>query len=194
MTDSPQFPTHIGNAGGNLTGLPLVVEPDEPRDTDEVIRDLGTSRMHRPPTAADVEKHDALEWFLSATDDADLTHTMQINVGGPNDPRWLDWTIRPIDGDKLRAIRRRATSKQRRAAGLPEFDDMSANIEIMIEGTVSPDLRAAAKSMKMIDPAIGVRTRFSHKPGLVTAIANEILSISGYDDDDVRDLETAAKN
>lgn len=172
------------------TELEQVVEDREPQ---EVIRGLAT-RGHLPPT--DQEKADALAWFLTPEDDRDLTHTIDINVGGPHSPMWIPWTIRPIDGDRLKQIRRRATKKLpgRRGNGVEEYDDDQANIAILIEGTVTPDLRAAARTLGMIDPSIGVRTRFSHKPGLIVSIVNEILSISGYDDDDVRDVEVSAKN
>lgn len=45
----------------------------------------------------------------------------------------------------------------------------------------------------MISPEMAVKTRFDHKPGLLAQIAGEVLSMSGYDDDDLRALDAAAQ-
>lgn len=136
------------------------------------------------------ESADALEWFLSDSDAVDLSTPIQINVGSRDEPRWVEWIIRPVDMDKLRRIRRKAQNAGRRQRQ-PDMDETTANIQIVLEGTVKPDLRAAARQLGIVDPADAVRTRFAHKPGLVTQIAGEIMSVSGYDDEDVREVDAA---
>jgi hypothetical protein len=141
------------------------------------------------------ERADALAWFLSDTDDTDLTHTFEINVGGLENKHWVKWTIKPVDMDRLRRIRKQSqpagNRQQRRNGQTGEFDEIAANVAIVVEGTVIPDLRAAARQLHAIEPGVLVRTRFAHKPGLLAQIAGEIMSISGYDDDDVREVDAA---
>jgi hypothetical protein len=139
------------------------------------------------------EQADALDWFLADADDTDLTHTFQMNVGSIKDKHWIDWTVQPVDMDRLRRIRRSSQQGSRRAriTGSQDFDEIAANVQVVLEGTVRPDLRDAAKRMGIVDPGIAVRTRFAHKPGLLAQIAGEIMSISGYDDDDVREVDAA---
>jgi hypothetical protein len=140
------------------------------------------------------EQVEALEWFLSPTDDTDLSHTFEINVGSPTQPKWTKWTIKPVDMEKLRKIRRQSQqtgNRRERRSGSGEFDEMTANVQIVVEATVYPDLRDAARTLGIVDPATAVRTRFSHKPGLLTQIAGEVMSLSGYDDEDVREVDAA---
>lgn len=166
------------------------------RGTKQVIDELAKGEKPGPGKQKveleDGEKQDALEWFLAAEDDTDLTHTFQINVGGPTEKKWVDWTIKPVDMDRLRRIRQKAQQQQsRRSRAQGEFDGLAANVAIVVEGTVSPDLRTAAKQLNAIEPGMVVRSRFAHKPGLLDQIAGEIMSLSGYDDDDVREVDAA---
>lgn len=139
------------------------------------------------------ESVDALEWFLSDTDATDLLHTFEINVGSIAQKRWIAWTVKPVDMDKLRRIRRNSQQNSRRArlSGNNDFDEVQANVQITLEGTVHPDLRAAGRDIGAVDPGDAVKQRFAHKPGLLAQIAGEIMSISGYDDDDIREADAA---
>lgn len=139
---------------------------------------------------------DALEWFLSAEEE-DFTQELKLNVGSPNAPKWIVWEIKTVDLDTLRRIRRQSTpsSRQQRRSGAQtgELDEVEANLRIVLEGTASPDIRAIAQQKGDVDPADTLKRRFRHKPGLIGQISGEIMSISGYDDDDVREVD-AAKN
>lgn len=144
------------------------------------------------PALSDEEKQDALEWFMATEDDTELTHTFQINVGGPTQKKWVEWTVKPVDMDRLRRIRQKSQQQiNRRRQQQGDFDEVAANVAIVVEGTVAPDLRQAAKQLNAIEPGLVVRSRFAHKPGLLAQIAGEIMSISGYDDDDVREVDAA---
>lgn len=131
----------------------------------------------------------ALEWFLSSEAD-DPTKAIQVDVG-VGEERWIDWTIRPIDLDALRRIRRLATVGPR---GRQEVDDAQANLRIVVDGTVDPDLKAIAARLGIADPALALRQRFAAKPGLLGLIAGEILALSGYDDEKVREAEAAGNS
>ena len=52
-------------------------------------------------------------------------------------------------------------------------------------------LREAASMLGEPDPAKALRQRFARKPGLIAQILTEIFSLSGYDDDDVREAQSA---
>lgn len=139
---------------------------------------------------------DATEWLLTDTPD-DYTYEFEINVGTPRVPKWTNWTIRPVDLDTLRRIRKAASgqtrSAQRRAQATGDLDEVEANVRIVVEGTVEPDLRQAASNLRVVDPGDVLRRKFAHKPGLLGQIAGEIMGISGYDDEDIREVD-AAKN
>lgn len=164
----------------------------EPREGDELIDAAARVGKDRREKLNAEEQVDALEWFLSDVSE-DLTDDIQINVGTGRTPKWLTWTIKPVDLDKLRRIRRQSSQGNRRSriTGQPNLDADNANLRIVIEGTVYPDLHAASKQIGTVDPADAVRIKFKHKPGLIDQIAGEIMSLSGYDDDDVREADAA---
>lgn len=143
----------------------------------------------------DGEKADALEWFLSDTpqDDEDASDTIELNVGTRRRPKWIEWEIQSVDRDLLRKIRRDSSqqSRRQRVMGQTDIDADRANLRIVVEGTIKPDLRAAAQQLGLVDPADAVKRRFARKPGLIDQIAGEIMSISGFDDEDVREVDAA---
>lgn len=165
------------------------VEAEELTARDSVVRSAEGKRLTVEQSS------DALDWFLS--DDPaehDPTHKLRVNVGTPDKPRDIDWVIKAVDLDTLREIRRQATGTraQRRSGG--DIDDIQINLQIVVEGTVYPDLREASQQVRLpgggrgiADPTTALRMKFQRKPGLLGQIAAEIMSLSGYDDEDVRD-------
>jgi hypothetical protein len=152
------------------------------------------------------EQADALDWFLSA-EEGEFTKAIRLNVGGPVDedgaavsadhpPRWVEWVVRPLDLDTIKRVRRQASGVSRRqrrqAAQTGEFDDTLFNLGIVVEATVSPDLLEAARRMGIADPRQAVKLRFQHKSGLVGQIVGEVLDLSGYNENDVRDASEVA--
>lgn len=162
---------------------------DDPLTGGELIDAVAEGK----PTS--IEEHNtALDWFLSddpASDD-ELQRVLDINVGG-EDEKVIQWTIRAIDLDTLRRIRRQVAGgrAQRRSGG--ELDEVAANLKIVVEGTVNPPLVDIAKQKGIASPETALKLRFRHKPGLIGQLAGEILSLSGYDEEDVREVQ-AAKN
>lgn len=147
----------------------------------------------------------ATEWFMGWTPDRAATKSFELNVGKMTDDgtgEWEDffipWTVAAISRERIRQIRKAAQSKKpsRRAQAQgqgAEEDDLKANEMIAAEGTVIPDLREAAQHEGVANPAVLLKQKMAHKPGLIDQIAGEVLSASGYDDTDVREV-TAAKN
>ena len=137
---------------------------------------------------------DATDWLLSDTEDAEeiAVKTVELNVGTPEHRKVIEWTFRAISGDEMRVVQRRAqqgTSSRRRAMTQGETDNAYANLLVVTEATVHPDLRAAAQSKGIADPAEVVRHRFQRKPGLIDQLAAEIMLFSGYDEDDLQDAK-----
>lgn len=167
-------------------------EGDEPRSRPELIQAAAKGEKLSPE-----EIVDATEWLLTDTPLEDFTHELRINVGSARTEKWIDWLIRPVDLDTLRRIRKAAQGQtraaQRRAQTTGELDEVEANVRIVVEGTVEPNLRDVANQLQLVDPADVLRKNFAHKPGLLGQIAGEIMGISGYDDEDVREVD-AAKN
>lgn len=131
------------------------------------------------------EENAAVEWFLS--DEDPIEKAIEFNVGTEDKPKWIPWTVQPVDMEVLRRIRKSAQNTRRGAEGLDEVD---ANLKIVVAGTVNPDLKEMARQRGVPAPEEALRLRFASKPGLLGQIAGEILSLSGYDAEDMRDPTT----
>lgn len=167
-------------------------EAAEPRSGAELIRAAADGKE-----LTNEERVDALDWFMG-DDESAFTHAIEVNVGTPKKAKWLTWEIRPVDLDTLKRIREKSQGgtrqQRRRSQATGEIDEVEANIRIVIEGTVAPDLTEIAHSKRLTDPGDVLRRKFAHKPGLLGQIAGEIMSISGYDDEDIREVDAAGNS
>lgn len=150
-------------------------KPAEKPDGAEAVRAAAAGKRITPEA-----ENAAVEWFLS--DEEPLEKIIEFNVGTENEQHWVPWTVQPVDLEVLRRIRK--NSGGRRGEGL---DEVEANLKIVVAGTVNPDLREMAKARGVPAPEEALRLRFASKPGLLGQIAGEILSLSGYDAEDLRD-------
>lgn len=173
------------------------------RESVRLAAEIGSGRIDGELSAE--AQDSATEWFLSDKE-IPMTRTLDINVGTPDQRHVIVWTITAIDGDTIKRARKqaeeggsRAALRRARAAGqAPEVDAQEANARIVVAGSVNPDFRALAK-LKMdrqgvssppdpdIPAVMMLKYRLGHKPGLIDLIAGEILSLSGYDDDDIQE-------
>lgn len=151
----------------------------------------------------------ALDWFLS-DEEVPMAYTLTVNIGPPDQTVEVPWTITAISSDTLKAARaaaREGNRSRRRglaaAGGQPEVDELEMNSRIIVAGSLDPDLPAIAKARMdrarqtgmdvpdhpdpMVAPVQLLQNRLKHKPGLIDQLAIEILRISGYDDDDLRE-------
>jgi hypothetical protein len=163
--------------------------PQEERPVPEVLDSLAGDR---PVT--ETEATSALEWFLSEEPDEDgeQTHTIEINVGIGDAQHWISWVVRPIDGDVLRRIQRQTSAMRRRGRSDDLAVDQLGNLKVIVAGSVDPDVETLAEQQGKQPEAILLK-RFSKKPGLIAQLATQIMALSGFDDDDVRDA-LSAKN
>ena len=184
---------------GTLSGKPLKDVGSGGSKLPDQEGAAAVSQVAQAEGAKDMEQvseqtqQSALDWFVSSEPlggpEGDYA-TVQVNVGGQTDDnkKLIDWVLRPIALDTLRAIRKRANStREARQSGVT--DEFRVNLEIVAACTVQPNLREAAQSMKNSggDPAEALRIRFMTRPGLVQQLSGKILAISGFDDEDVQD-------
>jgi Phage XkdN-like tail assembly chaperone protein, TAC len=139
------------------------------------------------------DRSEALDWFLSEDPDGieAETRTLDLNFGTQADPQWVPWTVQAVGIDEMRAIRRRATNRAERRRGAAEFDEYRVNLEMIVTATVDPDIKKAAAIQGIADPAEALRIRLQKRPGFIAQIAAEIMSLSGFDEDDVKEADAA---
>lgn len=144
----------------------------------------------------------ALDWFLS-DEEVPMEYTLDVDIGPPDGKRIVPWTITAISSDTLKAIRAAAQEGNRgrrrgmAAAGqAPEINEQEMNARIVVAGSVNPNLVDAAAKRgapehpdPMTAPVQLLQHRLRHKPGLIDQLSGEVLRISGYDDDDIREHE-----
>lgn len=145
---------------------------------------------------------DALEWLLAddAEEDAAFSvRNIEVNVGTPQMPKWVAWTIRNVDRGLLKQLQeQRGGSRAQRRGQIAggELDPEAVSLRIVSHGTLSPDLDEAArvKQVKVApDPHLHrmqiLAHRFRNKPGLVDQLAGEIFDLSGYDEGAIREAK-----
>jgi hypothetical protein len=144
---------------------------------------------------------DALDWLMEREADPDRApepKTLKLNLGTSDEPQWVRWVIVAVEDSKITAIREQSRKggnrRQRRAGTLDaEIDEMQVARKMVVEGTVEPAMGALAKRLGLIDPADAVYEFFrkAGKTGLITQLSGEILSISGWDDEDLQEVDAA---
>src|SRR4051812_44208265 len=138
--------------------------------------------------ASEAHADEATKWFLEADNEDFVTDEIKLNVGTKNKPSWIVWSVRSIHRDRIDQIRKQSRTERR---GVIEANEMQANLRIAAEGTIAPDLRDPAIRGQYADPADALNARFRAKGGLIDQIAGKIIELSGYDDDDVKEVEAA---
>jgi hypothetical protein len=161
--------------------------PEEERPTPEVLAALAADKP-----ISQAEASSATEWFLSEEpeEDDEQTHTIELNVGVGDQENWITWIVRPIDSDELRRIQRQTANLRRRGRQDDLAIDQLGNLKVIIAGSVEPDIQAIADDKGKQAEAILLQ-RFVKKPGLIAQLAGQIMSLSGFDDEDVRDALSA---
>jgi hypothetical protein len=167
------------------------------REAVKVAADLATgAQKNGELTEAAAES--ALEWFMGE-EELPVEKVIDVNIGTPDAPRTLAWTITSIGSDKIEQSRKLAQKGGNRASRrlttqAPEIDEVEANARIVVAGTIDPDLREAARRKGAPNHPDGdlaavqlLKHRLRGKPGLIDRIAVEILALSGYDDDDIQE-------
>lgn len=202
--------TALGDEPGDISAEELAAQQertDEHATTREAVRlaaDIGSGQIKGGELTSDAQAR-AIDWFLS-DEEIPMSRTLDVNIGTPDRRYVIPWTITAISGEQIKQARklseeggtRAAIARARRSGTPPEVDSQEANARILVAGSVEPDFRELAK-MKMEkqgvkappdsdSPAVMLlKYRLAHKPGLIDLLAGEVLSLSGYDDDDIQE-------
>ncbi len=171
------------------------LDREEPTTPAEAVKEVAEAKQ--PDRLPPAMQSSALDWFLSGEPVGGTTGnraTVRVNVGSEDDPKWIDWVLKPVSMDSLRAIRQRASST-REAKRTGNMDEFRMNLEIVAISTVDPPLGEVAAA-NGIDAIEALRERFGNSPGIITQLSGKVLGISGFDEDDVQDKVqvTAAGN
>lgn len=148
-----------------------------------------------PSPAAKADRASATDWFLSSDEQEQAWAWVPVNVAGAGKPEQIvDFKVQVVDRDKIRELRR--ASERKNADGISEVDEMEANLQIVVEGLIEPNLRTdeqfrTVRGQYFPDPAEALRARFAYKPGLIDQIAGKVVEISGYNDKDVKEVKAA---
>lgn len=163
--------------------------------TDAPNKLAAVDRAAKDPAAlTPTDVANATDWFLSDTEEEVAFGLVPVNVAGPGQKeRIVNFKVQVVDRDKIRALRKES---ERTVNGEREVDDMEANLKILVEGLLEPNVKGDA-SMRVVrgerymDPADALKARFAHKPGLIDQLAGKIVQISGYDEADVKEVKAA---
>jgi hypothetical protein len=147
----------------------------------------------------DLDVIDAQEWILA--DDA----TIQEQDVVPTTIRLMmargvvSWKVRPLSDVEIRECNRVAQGNRNQMRALQRgaisdvFDQTRYQRLLVALATVEPNLEQAGTA-KGVNPEQIIEHRFRYKSGLVQAIAETILDISGFDSTKVDVVARAVKN
>lgn len=155
---------------------------DEPQSADESVDARGTAALRKVAngSASDAEAQNATDWFVGEDGGEELTDSFKLNVGSKKTPRWIVWTIKSLEREYIDAVR-----KQERSGD--EVDANRVNLRLAASATVDPNLQDLRGDYA--DPADALQRRFQRKGGLIDQIANRVVELSGYDDDDIKEID-----
>jgi hypothetical protein len=154
----------------------------------EVIEDAYRESLDAVGAGAgsDEDVATATEWLLS-DEQVVNTRKMRVRLGGSDDePVMGGWVIRAIGVDVIRSAEREAQGNRQQRRQGQEYDELKANLRVVAEGTIEPDLKAIARQKGIADATVLLRQRFQYRSGVIAQIAGEIMSLSGFDFEDVK--------
>lgn len=162
----------------------------------ELLRAAAAAKA--PGALSDTEIVSALDHFMATEQDAEVQvepKPLKLNLGTKDSPQWVRWVIAPVSDTEITQIRKNSTvgTRAQRRRGESEPDESLVSRKLVVRGTVDPDPQELARRMGIADQADAVHAYFKRygKTGLVTQISSEILSISGWDDEDIQEVDAA---
>jgi hypothetical protein len=183
-TTTPEAPTSVSGP-----------QPDAAKKSDgDLIKAAANGKLK------DNEVHDALGVYLrkegEAPPEGGEPKPLKLNVGTDDKPLFIRWVIQPVEDSDITKARESSQSGNRaqRRAGESTTDETLVARKIVAKGTVEPSAKALTEATGLIDVNDALYAYFKRfgKTGLITQISGAILSISGWDEDDVQSMEVEA--
>lgn len=180
------------DASAFLHGGQTPEEPDEQPTPDKGQpgnRRAAVEAAANGETLTGQQEADATAWYLDENLDeyGDFSlFDFLLNIAPKGKPiKHVPWQIRSMDRDRIKQVRKMNTHD-----GVE--DDMAVNLVLAVEATTIPDLKSPDVRGKYADPADALRLRlFRHKQGLIDQVASYVMETSGYDSEDVVEVEAA---
>lgn len=168
----------------------------EPRSTKDVLRAAA-----RGEKLTEEEIPSALDYYLASEEQTEAEPAIEpkelkLNLGTKEKPEFVRWVVVPVEDTVITKFRResQAGTRAQKRRGDAEVDEAVVARKIVERATIDPDPRALAKAMDTgPDPKDAIYRFFARKgkTGMITQISGEVLSISGWDDEDVQEVEAA---
>jgi hypothetical protein len=168
----------------------------EPRSTKDVLRAAA-----RGEQVTEQEIPSALDYYLASEEQAEAEPAIEpkelkLNLGTKEKPEFVRWVVVPVEDTVITKFRResQAGTRAQKRRGDAEVDEAVVARKIVERATIDPDPRELAKAMDTgPDPKDAIYRFFARKgkTGMITQISGEVLSISGWDDEDVQEVEAA---
>lgn len=129
------------------------------------------------------ERNDATNWFLGKNAEGPSKVWFKLNVSEDSRKKeWVTWAVQAIPRERIQEIR----NENKTGEAETDVDSAASNLQIAVEGTHVPNLREVRGAFA--DPGDALKAKFSFKPGLIDQIANKVLKATGYDDEDVQEI------
>lgn len=166
----------------------------------EDVTRVEEGRKITEPDIDDETAEDATTWLLASFREElpRPKHTLKLNVGSISQPKFVKWRVQalPVEMiDKIREDSMPATNRQMRRGGLAALGDPKAqyrgNLKLIAAATIDPDVKAVCASTGLKGEIEFLEDVFRYNSGLVDLIASAILTLSGYDEDNVQDAVEA---
>jgi hypothetical protein len=185
----------------------MATEPEQPQAS-EAPNEAKTRRLEAVNAAADAKTEDgrpdpeqvtpqqaadATAWFMSSDEEDEGWRDVDLNVANTGE-KWVRFRVQALPRERIDEIREQnVRTVFRDGKKVEETDQVASNTRISAEGLAIPDLTnpemRMVKGQKYMDPADALEARFAHKPGLIDQLTGYVLSVSGYNTDDVREVE-----
>lgn len=142
----------------------------------------------------DRQAMDATDWFLSSEEEEDGWKDFDLNVSNGDVKKWVRFRVQASTRERIDQIRDQNTMTVLDAKGVEEKkpDGPAISLRTAVEGLVRPDLSKPearrVRGQDYMDPADALAARFAHKPGLIDQIAGQVIAVTGYDDEDMREV------
>jgi hypothetical protein len=185
----------------------MATEPEQPQ-APEAPNEAKTRRLEAVNVAADAKTEDgrpdpekvtpqqaadATAWFMSSDEEDEGWRDVDLNVASTGE-KWVRFRVQALPRERIDEIREQnVRTVFRDGKKVEETDQVASNTRISAEGLAIPDLSnpemRVVRGQKFMDPADALEARFAHKPGLIDQLTGYVLSVSGYNTDDVREVE-----